>query len=342
MKKKISIICLLSLAILVFGCSQEKSMEPLVGPVTEQFDPAEDSEKCFFPRGYYSIYWPPESTTGVSLERINRRNGQGTFIWDFQIPDAPDYPYYDENFWGISPFGIAFDRGGALYALLVWLNPAVDYPYTRLAQVDLETGQCNYIGDPIMNSFAGPEMDRCGNIYATGFQVGDPAAPPGSPPFIHGDDILYRIDKDTGIATAIGSTGRTDWMDLEFDRRGRLWATVDNELWILDTDTGEPTFMTEIHGVPQQDIPDCCEEDWPYMMVMSIAHVRGNIMMATSMRGFSMCEQVNCPVMKINIHTGNATVIGYTNQAYNHGGDFLRHWTWHSEEIDPVNEEMDR
>jgi hypothetical protein len=39
-----------------------------------------------------------------------------------------------------------------------------------------------------------------------------------------------------------------------------------------------------------------------------------------------MCTEVNSPVMRINIHTGNATVIGYTNQVYNHGGDFLKHW----------------
>jgi hypothetical protein len=309
--------------ILVFGCSNDTGLEPPLRQEPEQPAPVDGTDKSLFPPGYYTIYWPFESTTGVSLERINRLNGQGTFIWDFSIPEDTEYPYYDEAFLGITPFGIAFDREGTIYALFVWLNPVPGRQYSRLVRVDRETGVGTFVGDPILNSFAGPEMDRHDTLYATGFEVGDPA---GGPPIVYGDDVLYRIDTHSGVATAVGHTGRTDWMDLEFDRWGRLWATTENKLWVLNTHTGTATFMTEIYGVPQQDIPGCCPEDWPYMEVMSIVFDNANIMWATAMRGFSMCTEVNSPVMRINVRTGNARVIGYTNQVYNHGGDFLKSW----------------
>ena len=41
------------------------------------------------------------------------------------------------------------------------------------------------------------------------------------------------------------------------------------------------------------------------------------------MRGFSMCTEVNTPVLRIDVTTGIATLVGYTNQVYNHGGDIM-------------------
>jgi hypothetical protein len=112
-------------------------------------------------------------------------------------------------------------------------------------------------------------------------------------------------------------------MDLSFDRQGRLWATTKNKLWILNTKTGAATFMTDITGVPKENIPGDCSDDWPYMEVMSIAFDEANRLWATAMRGFSMCTEVNSPVLEIDTRTGAARVVGYTNQVYNHGGDYL-------------------
>ena len=135
--------------------------------------------------------------------------------------------------------------------------------------------------------------------------------------------VVYRFDKYTGEKTRVGDTGRADWMDLAFDSKGRLWATTDNKLYLLDPQTGASTFVTDIYGVPNTDIPGTCEADWPYMEVMSIAFDDKDVLYATAMRGMSICTDVNTPVMTVDVATGIATLIGYTNQPYNHGGDIM-------------------
>jgi outer membrane protein assembly factor BamB len=169
--------------------------------------------------------------------------------------------------------------------------------------------------------FAGPEMDDKGNIYATGFIEGPPETG-GQPELIFGDTYLYRINKRTGVATRVGNTGRADWMDLAFDSKGRLWATTDNMLYQLDTKTGAAKFITNITGVPQTNIPDMPPEDWPYMEVMTIAFDANDVLWATGIKGF-VIYLGNSPVMRIDTKTGKATVVGYTNKGYNHGGDIL-------------------
>ena len=46
-----------------------------------------------------------------------------------------------------------------------------------------------------------------------------------------------------------------------------------------------------------------------------------DVLWATAMRGFSFCDQIDAPLMRVDIEAGAATVIGYTHQGYNHGGD---------------------
>jgi len=38
------------------------------------------------------------------------------------------------------------------------------------------------------------------------------------------------------------------------------------------------------------------------------------------MRGFSLCFEQSSPVLRIDADTGEATLVGYTNQIYNHVG----------------------
>lgn len=259
------------------------------------------------PVDFLSIYF--DTTGAIGLERIDTRTGQGTHLWFFDIPDDPEFPGVPLF---VSPFGIAFDVDGTIYTIINWMDFNPEHPWSRLARVDRFTGAVTFIGEPYPMHFNGPEMDDCGNIYATGFRV---------PPVVFGDSNLYRIDKVTGVATQVGDTGQSDWMDLDFDSEGNLWTTTDNKLYTLNTDTGAATFDTEIIGVPHENIPGVCEEDWPFMEVMTIAFDKKDNLWATAMRGLSQCAEVTSPVMEIDTETGLAKVIGYTGLSYNHGGD---------------------
>jgi hypothetical protein len=183
-----------------------------------------------------------------------------------------------------------------------------DQVWSQFARVDTATGAVTLIGAPFPINTAGGDIDACGNYYATGFEV--PALG-----YIWGDSNLYRIDKLTGVPILVGDTSKTNWMDLAFDSEGTLWATTENELWTLDTETGAATFVTEIHGVPNEDPPD-------YMEVMSIAFDSKGDLYGTAMTVYYF-DPAWSPVMKIDTKTGKTELLGYTNQVYNHGGDIM-------------------
>jgi len=324
MRQRLSVACLLATVLTLSAAGLGQAAElprhrpgggPGNGPAA-----GTSSRPQLQPGGYYSIYWPFEVCSAenpfcAGIEIINMRTGQGTFT----SPVLNDYTPGPVAGW--TPFGLTFDVDGTMYTLNNWTD-LTSLGYARLARVNVVTGELTYIGPVHEMNFAGPEMDACGNFYATGFTVGDPADPLDTP-LLFGDSFLYRFDKYTGEKTLIGDTGRTDWMDLDFDSQGRLWATTENKLYILDTQTGAATFVTDIHGVPNTDIPGTCEADWPYMEVMSIAFDEHDVLWSTAMRGFSMCWDVNTPVLTIDVNTGMATLVGYTNQVYNHGGDIM-------------------
>ncbi|MBT4499765.1 MAG: hypothetical protein HOC74_18705 [Gemmatimonadetes bacterium] len=266
---------------------------------------------------FYTVTWAPEDEWIAKLSTIDIRTGVGTPIATFQID--PNDGYADAF---VTPYGVAFDVDGTMYTTVNWFDGVREHSSSRLARVNRLTGELTYIGDPYPMNFAGPEMDKGGNIYSTGFTVGDPATG-GEPPIVFGDSYLYTLDKNTGEATRIGDTGHTEWMDLEFDSQGRLWSTFGNKLYTLDTQTGASTFVTDIVGVPQDNVPGVCPEDWPYMEVMSLAFDEHDVLWATAIRGFSNCEEVDTPVMRIDTETGLATVVGYTHLGYNHAGDIM-------------------
>ena len=193
--------------------------------------------------------------------------------------------------------------------------------FSQLARIDLQTGAMEPIGPVHDINFAGPEFDAYGNLYATGFTVGPPE---GGPIYVWGDSYLYRIDKHTGEKTAIGDTGHTEWMDLDFDSQGRLWGTFGNDLYVIDTQTGASTFVTHVDGVEENRIPGVCEEDWAYMEIMGMAFDHNDVLWATAMKGFSYCEEggLAAPVMTIDIEAGQAHLVGSTLiDGQSHGGD---------------------
>jgi hypothetical protein len=104
-------------------------------------------------------------------------------------------------------------------------------------------------------------------------------------------------------------------MDLAFDSQNRLWTTTQNQLWIVDTQTGVGTFVPHIYGVPDADPPRNME-------VMSIAFDKHDNLHATAMTTF-WDDPNGSPAMKINTRTGQATLLDYTHQYYNHGGEIM-------------------
>lgn len=225
-------------------------------------------------------------------------------------------------------FGLAFDLDGTCYTFLAFLNGE---NASYLARYNLQTGASTPINlaTPYDIIFAGPDIDSHGNLYVTGFTVGPPEDPE-TPAWWGGYD-LYRVNKATGVLelvgdTRIGSGGEFggEWMDLAFDSHDRCWTTCRNKLFTLDTQTGEATYVRDITGVPTEYIPhDECPDDWQYMEVMDIAFDDHDVLWGSAIRGFSPCTGfINAPVMKINVHTGRATVVGYAETGgQNHGGD---------------------
>jgi len=248
------------------------------------------------PDEYYSFSF--SFTTGMysEFERISTKDGWGSLSWSIDLP--PGSP---------TPFGLAFDVDGSIYTTLNTLGAPEDVR-SQFAQVDGVTGEVTLIGAPFPINTAGGDIDACGNYYTTGFEV--PALG-----YIWGDSNLYRIDKQTGVPTIVGDTGKTNWMDLAFDAEGTLWATTENELYTLDTTTGAATFVTEIHGVPNEAPPD-------FMEVMSIAFNHKGQLYGTAMT-VDYFDPDWSPVLKIDTDTGDGKVVGYTHQVYNHGGDIM-------------------
>ena len=103
-------------------------------------------------------------------------------------------------------------------------------------------------------------------------------------------------------------------MDLAFDSHDRLYATTQNKLYILNTMTGAETFVADIGPVPNSGEPDMME-------VMALAFDDKDVLYGTCMT-VEYDDPRGSPVLRINAGTGAATLLGYTNQYYNHGGDF--------------------
>ena len=238
------------------------------------------------------------------LEQIDTKRGTGDPVWSLGVDFVGD----GGTWVGWSPFGLAFDVDGTMYITqnIIAFDPSL--VRSQLARVDSETGEVTPIGEPVPFNTSGPDIDADGNMYVCGFQV-------DALGYLWGNSSLWRVDKTTGEFIEIGDTGHTNWMDLAFDSQGTLWGTFDNELYVIDTATGASTFVTEIHGVPDAGHPHLME-------VMSIAFDRHDVLYGTAMTVYYQ-DPNGSPILRMDTSTGDATVLGYTHQPYNHGGDIL-------------------
>ena len=305
------------IAIVLVVCSCNVQNSPLQPASAPTFDAVGRgvgalAATALTPGGYYSFAWNEGIATYGDLISIDKSSGLGTPMWTLSgqhawVPDPP-------TLWGPSPVGLAFDVDGSMYTVIGSYYFEPENARSRFARIDAATGQLTYLGDPVPQNYCGPDMDSKGNFYVCAMYVPHLG-------YINGDGRLYRVDKTTGTFTQIGPVNVevTDWMDLAFDSHDQLWGTTQNKLFKIDTATGEITAVIPILGVPGDPPPP------PYTImqeVMSIAFDANDVLYGTGMN-VEWDTGHGSPVMRIDTSTGQATVLGYTEQVYNHGGDIM-------------------
>jgi hypothetical protein len=298
--------------LLGFACVNDQPGQPdpartVLGP---DVDGGAKRTAALTPGGYYSLAGNIGGYT--DLELISKRTGLATLSWSLsgQYAWVPD----PATLFGPSPLGLAFDLDGSMYTVIGSFYFEDQYARSRFARVDAATGQVTYIGDPVALNYCGPDIDSKGNFYVCGMDVPHLG-------YIHGTGRLYTVDKTTGAFTEIGPLNApiTDWMDLAFDSHDQLYGTTQNKLFKIDTATGDITGIIPILGVPGDPPPP------PYTLmqeVMSIAFDENDVLYGTGMN-VEWDTGHGSPVMRIDTTTGQAALVGYTEQAYNHGGDIM-------------------
>jgi hypothetical protein len=130
-------------------------------------------------------------------------------------------------------------------------------PDAQLATLDLRTGAATRVGTPLPSDqtldIMGMTCSRDGTLYAIGeFDLADH---PGT------FNSLYTVDRDTGQATRIGSTGVLDSLDasgasgflmaLAFAPDGKLYgANSASTLFSIDKSTGTATKIVDLYTAP--------------------------------------------------------------------------------------------
>jgi hypothetical protein len=142
-----------------------------------------------------------------------------------------------------------------------------------------------------------------GTAYAGGFNF-----PAGG--FL-GEPNLYRIDTTTGELTLIGDMGVDHLMDFAFDSSGTMWATMANELYVIDTSTGAAQHAVTITGL------DAAITD-PNASIMGIMFDEFDVLYATA---FSRVEST--PLFIIDTVTGQATLAAQVELSFPHSGDIF-------------------
>jgi hypothetical protein len=296
--------------VLVSGCSREEATPSVTAPLGENLALGGNGRPQWFTWGW--------QLDGDRILQLDTRTGLGTL--GARVDHTP----------ALGAFGIAFDLDGTCYAFESFYNGE---NASYLARVDIQTGIVTPINidAPYDLIFAGPDIDSHGNLYVTGFTVGPPEDPE-NPAWWGGYD-LWRVNKATGELTLVGDTQigtggeyAGEWMDLAFDSQDRCWTTCRNKLFLLDTTDGHSTYVCDITNVPTEYIPDDeCPDDWQYMEIMDIAFDDHDVLWGSAIRGFSPCTGFkNSPVMRIDVNTGEGTLIGYAHTGgQNHGGDIV-------------------
>ena len=187
---------------------------------------------------------------------------------------------------------LALSPSGTLYSMC---GPLFGPPGQQLATIDPKTGAATlfggYVSDLAVMAIA---FAPNGILYAIGdcHPVSSECTPAGAANY----NSLYKVDKDTGVFTRIGSTGALQFfMDLAFDRHGNLFGVtttlspsyVPAILYRINTSTGKATKIVDLVGNSQ---------------IMGLAFGRDGELYATD---FGM----NPGLYEIDIKTGFETAI---------------------------------
>lgn len=210
--------------------------------------------------GIYAPYYGGDPTDPSGFKRLGRVDVQTGEVTEL-IPDFG--PRFNKLPKIIA--SAAFDVDGTLYTIVNTLKlDEQSSVSSQLATIDIDTGNIRLIGDPNPVNMIGIEIDAQGRIFATGFDL---------LPALVGDTHLYLIDKKTGQALDVGSTGIDRIMDLAFDKTGKLYATTANVLYTIDPSNGHVLSTVEITGVPEQwfDNPEDGGRELQPSEVMTIA-----------------------------------------------------------------------
>lgn len=136
---------------------------------------------------------------------------------------------------------------GVPYTITNIFDPAS----AQLATLNLGTGAATLVGSPLGQalSIMGMTCSPDGTLYAVG------QADTSNPDF----NSLYAVDRGTGLASRIGSTGVLDpsdpsgfsgfFMALAFAPDGTLYGANTNSLFSIDPSTGQATKVVDFVGV---------------------------------------------------------------------------------------------
>jgi len=147
--------------------------------------------------------------------------------------------------WSIA---LAFCPGGkGPYTIANTFDPTA----AQLATLNLGTGAAKLVGSPLGQalSIMGMTCSPDGTLYAVG------QADTSNPDF----NSLYAVDRETGLASRIGSTGVLDpsdpsgfsgfFMALAFAPDGTLYGANTNSFFSIDPSTGQATKVVDFVGV---------------------------------------------------------------------------------------------
>ena len=253
---------------------------------------------------------------GSSLGVMETSSATGAVIGSYGLPAPvvdPADPSNDIYTYAVSG---AFGRDGTLYTIIHTLGDTAEETSSRLAVVDLASGLATPFGDQIDVSLVGMEIDDHDTIWATGFSEFPLASTPTVGYF--GDSNLYRVDSKTGDTFLVGDTGVDRLMDLAFGPNGTLWGTVGNELYTIDTQSGQATFHSDIAGVVEAIPEDDLLPFQDYAEIMGIAFANDTL--------YGNTFTVDAGLFTIDINNGPtslASLVGKTGIVLAHGGDLL-------------------
>ncbi len=240
-----------------------------------------------------NIYTPHERHQRLGV--IDTVTGTFTDVGSFELPESVLIPE------------MAVDIDGTLYGPVN--RRGTQSGLSQLVIIDRATAQVTPVGFPNAINLMAFDIGPDGTAYAAGFN-----APAGG--WI-GDSNLYRINTGTGVLTLIGDMGLDHLMDFSFDSAGTMWATDENELYVIDTNTGAAQHAAAITGLDAVMIDPAAE-------IMGIMFDENDVLYATAISlsaEYILVE--NSPVFIIDTVTGQATVVAEPEMSIAHGGDIF-------------------